>query len=482
MSDTISGMKYFICFFIFLLSFQIVSAQVVISEIQILPTNERFVELQNTSGSDVDLTGWYIQRKTATGKNFNSLVTKTDFEGKAIAAGEYFLISRGALADSDIIKEKLTLTESNTLRIRNSSGEDVDQVEFGSIKEGESYQRTSSGNWIVAIPTPNSINLEEGPPNNGNRQKTFNNNVVSPNSPSVVAADDSWPVEQQIFARIKNAPHTAVAGADVLFEGETLGFAKKPLKGARYLWTFGDGGTKEGKKILYNYNYPGKYVVILNASSGKYSASDRVILEIIPADILISSVGTDTDSFIEVYNKTKYELDLSWWRLRAGSKFFTIPKNTIILPKSKIIFPTQHTEFEIKKEDNIELLYPNGALVFSYTWKPNLPLQESTQTAVSKTQLITKKKQTPKNNPAKVKPLQVNEKEDETIVLGISGEKQTADIFSVGTEDEGGIYKWLLAVAGLSILSVGGLLFSRKTAGVPQLISPEAKKYKIIEE
>ncbi len=74
-------MRFLIFTFSFFLVAQVASAAVVINEIQILPTSERFIELYNSGSSDVDLTGWYIQRKTATGSSFGSLVTSTQLNG-----------------------------------------------------------------------------------------------------------------------------------------------------------------------------------------------------------------------------------------------------------------------------------------------------------------------------------------------------------------------------------------------------------------
>ena len=69
----------------------ITQASVVINEIQISPTEGRFIELYNNGDSYVDLTNWYIQRKTASGA-FGSLVTKTNFENKSIGPNSFFLI------------------------------------------------------------------------------------------------------------------------------------------------------------------------------------------------------------------------------------------------------------------------------------------------------------------------------------------------------------------------------------------------------
>ena len=509
MEKTTTIFLSFLAFFFFV-NTNIINAQVVINEVQTAPIAERFIELYNTGNSDIDLTGWYVQRKTATGSKFGSLVTSPKFENKTIKAGGYFLISRNALADSDIVIGNMTLTNSNTLRLRNSNGEDVDKISWGSLNEGESYQKTANG-WISATPTPATPHLGVRPPSgqsSGNssaktdsqqqqkqqqKQKQFSQPVVSGSTGS------SWPVEPQIFTRVKSAPSVAVVGADILIEGEALGLVKKPLSGARYLWTFGDGGTKEGKKVFYRYDYPGKYVVILNASSGKYSASDRVTIEAIPADVEISAVGTGTDSFVEIYNKTKYELNLSWWRLRlptrsaqanmqtnAGSQLFTIPKDTIILPYSKIIFPPQHTEFKIIKNEKIELLYPNGTTVTAFTWgsdpqvnakveqKPivapppapaeNVRSKDRSLQTLQTTQTKSTKKEKKEKKEKVDKVEETVEKAVKPDISDISGEQQSANVFTASSSNKNDIYKWILATVALAVVSMVAVLFTGSPA------------------
>ncbi len=469
----------------FFFYFNTIFAQVVFNEIQISPVADRFMELYNTGDLDIDLTGWYIQRKTATGSTFGSLITSPKFENKTIKTGEYFLISRSSLSNTDIIVDNLTLTDSNTLRLRNSKREDVDQIQWGSLSEGESYQKTASG-WVSATPTPRTPNLVVGLPSGNNSENGDTKIQTKPSEqqqlpPPVTTVDKTWPVKPQIFTRIKIPSKVAMVGADVLIEGEALGLEKEPLEGARYLWTFGNGGSKEGQKVFYNYNYPGKYVVMLNTSSGIYSTSGRITIKVIPADIVISSVGTGSNSFVEVYNKTKYELNLSRWKLRSGNKLFDIPENTIILSNNKIVFPSQHTKFEIKKGEKVELLYPNSTPVYSYVWKPDVqaPVQIKKVTQTKKP-----KKITPSAKLGKDGPFQANiekEKEEKKPEIGIVRENQSATVFT-SSNDNSSIYKWLLAVSALVVISIVGVFFVDREERVTQGISKEADEYEILED
>ena len=61
---------------LFILPTSLIESAVLINEVQIKPTEDRFIELYNSGSSEVDLTGWYLQRKTATAGDFGSLVSK----------------------------------------------------------------------------------------------------------------------------------------------------------------------------------------------------------------------------------------------------------------------------------------------------------------------------------------------------------------------------------------------------------------------
>ncbi len=134
--------------------------KILINEIQLSPTSNRFIELYNLNDSAVDLTNWYIQRKTQGGDTFTSLVSKTYFENKTITAYGYFLISRESLEGADIVLNGLTLTESNTIQLKNPNAEVADKVGWGEANDcegacasnptdGQSIQRKFQNNIFV---------------------------------------------------------------------------------------------------------------------------------------------------------------------------------------------------------------------------------------------------------------------------------------------------------------------------------------------
>ena len=109
--------------------------KILIDEVQIDPIGQRFIELYNPNSQGVDLTGWYLQRKIKTSTSWSSLVSSTNFKDKTIAAGEYFIISR-ELENSDILLD-ITLSDDNSLVLKNSDGSIVDKVGYGSAQDFE---------------------------------------------------------------------------------------------------------------------------------------------------------------------------------------------------------------------------------------------------------------------------------------------------------------------------------------------------------
>ena len=118
---------------------------------------------------------------------------------------------------------------------------------------------------------------------------------------------------------------------------------------------------------MHNYSYPGEYLVVLEVISGEYSTCDKLKIKVIPSELNISKVNMGlNDNFIELYNPSKYETNLSWWRLRVDNKFFTLPKNTILLPQNYLKLSFDVTKLLPRENSVVQLLYPNGMLAFNF--------------------------------------------------------------------------------------------------------------------
>jgi hypothetical protein len=111
--------------------------KILISEIQIEGKND-FVEIFNPNEADVNLTGWYLQRKTENAADFSTYASHNLFSGKIIKAKDYFLLAN---ASSSFLAQATTtnpLTENNALALKNPNGDIVDKVGWGNAPEYES--------------------------------------------------------------------------------------------------------------------------------------------------------------------------------------------------------------------------------------------------------------------------------------------------------------------------------------------------------
>jgi len=120
---------------------QPVYPKILISEAQAAgdtDSKEEFVELYNPNDAEVDLTSWYLQRKTATGSAYSTFAPNTLFSGKRIGAKGYFLIARTGYFSSaaDIFVDN-PITDDNSFVLKNPNGDISDKLGFGQAQDYE---------------------------------------------------------------------------------------------------------------------------------------------------------------------------------------------------------------------------------------------------------------------------------------------------------------------------------------------------------
>lgn len=454
---------------LFFLFAQTASAQVVINEIQISPIGERFIELYNSSSSDVDLTGWYLQRKTATGSSFGSLVTSTFLKDKIIKANGYFLISRQR-DGSDVVVDSLTLTESNTIRMRDSKGEDIDQVELGVVPDGKSYQKISTNEWVSAVPTPGVVNSGVA--------ELSGNETASISSPTTANATGSavgvstFPTEPQIFADAGVSARTISAGATVPFTGRAFGLKKEPIENARMIWSFGDGGIAEGTSVAHTYHYPGDYIAVLDIASGYYSASDRVAVHVVVPLLILRSGGDTTRSFISIENRGSDEVDLSLWQIESAGIFFIIPKNTILGARKTLTFASEITGLSSSQGSVVALRFPNSSIV-------NTQVDSATQVPVVLVQAQVKTER-----PIAIKTQPIVKDSSESKQYESAQEASVSNAFSDSLpidKNDNKMWMWYTAVTFIAVFALLGLRSVRRRS--PEIQDGlQADDFEIVED
>ncbi|MBK8498535.1 MAG: lamin tail domain-containing protein [Flavobacteriales bacterium] len=156
------------------LALNAMQAQVVINELSAAnwsgPTDsfgqrEDWIELYNTSGSVVDISGWYISDSQTNN-------TKYQFEpGTTIAANGRLMVwcsNRNAVAGGNPHPNfKLTQCEGDRAVLSDAGGNIVDNFQFTSTTQVDhSWGRTTDGaaTWsLFQTPTPNAANAGAGP-------------------------------------------------------------------------------------------------------------------------------------------------------------------------------------------------------------------------------------------------------------------------------------------------------------------------------
>lgn len=351
------------------------SASVIINEVAWMGnstnSNAEWIELFNSGGTPVPLDGW-----TLITQNGTPHITLTG----SIKSGGFFLLER----TSDATVPNITADEiytgalsngGDTIILKDSAGSTIDQVVGGTnwqnIGGDNTTKQTASRTatlWATANATPRATN-----PSNIIADASSNNSEQSGLSEPETVTDEvlvaSNKITQTTPTKTGGAPapfmtvelggnRTLETGAGSFFEGHVYNKSGVPLPNARYLWNFGNGETSEGQSIFYAYQYPGRYVVQLFADAGNgYSATGRVIVDVVPAEVLLSQ---DSDASLIVSNIThaKKELDLSMWRLERGGNSFTIPRGTIVLAGMAVRFAP--SILKLPNANGALLLYPDG--------------------------------------------------------------------------------------------------------------------------
>jgi len=310
-----------------------------------------------------------------------------------------------------------------------------------------------------------------------------------PAPPPPSGGSTTWTYKPQIFVS-SLVPMRGVAGAPVTVDAFAVGLKKEPIPNARYVWSFGDGGTSEGKKVTHLYHYPATYTVLVDAASGEWSATDRKEILIVAPELTISRIKEGADGFIEIENNGTGEIDLSLWLLRTSSGVFLIPQGTLIGARKSIPFPAEITKLFADREGTA-LLYPNGNTVDTYTAK-----QEVTAEAVSAPPPVKKEEPLPAvsvsemSSPQKAVSAPASErlkKENASVMVVASSTlpSQTGQLLgAVGATNQGGSSTWFVLttlLVTLSILGYVAMLRSKGEKSTADELRIEADKFDIIE-
>jgi len=482
-------------FVIFLFTPLFSNAQIEITEIMYnlegADSGREWIEICNSGSEAVDLSGWKFFEN---GSN----------HGLTLVSGSLSLVSGGAaVIVSDDVKFMVdwpsfngnlfdsAFSLSNTgelLEIRNSELIAQDDVTYSSDWGADGDGKTLNGVSGVFTPddaSPGVVSCVASSPSESNTSGDSGVWIKSDESISVDAGEDV----------------VTVVGAEVEFESYAEGFVGELLVAERYLWNFGDGRTKEGARVVHAYAHPGKYVAVVDVSSGRHVVSDRLDVIVVPAQIFVSAYVKGDDGYVEITNSTEYELDVSGWYMSGGEVEFAFPKNSLITNVSPTRFSNNVTGLGDVSVEGVRLLFPNGTEVVmenkndemgdvvgsgvSNDDTSSLGTQDTINDLVepnaTELHLVNTAQEGGEDEVGNVHSL------NEAVIDSDMGkgplQEHGAAVGSLdigeGSGAEGGIGRWLLALVFLIVVSSVGVIFVRREDDEPLEDSENAKIKKL---
>ena len=193
-------------------------------------------------------------------------------------------------------------------------------------------------------------------------------------------------------------------------------------------------------------------------------------MKALPADIIISNIDNEK-GFLELQNNSNYELNLSWWMIKSENNYFTLPKDTIILANKKMILPSKITGLNFPDINQTFLLYPNGETVFQYGKIVANPLIKNNLGVKPPSKANLEANPTSRAEGNGILGIPEVSAESEPVKKEIVGTEysQIEDFnksqiaFVGGAVDGLNLFnKWTFLLMGLILISVVGILFSRK--------------------
>jgi len=337
--------------------------KIFISEIMIFPIEQRFIELFNPNNYEVNLTEWYIQRKTKTGTSWDSLVSSNQFEGKIIPANSYFVITRSIIENFDILLEDLTLTDDNAILIKNPDRQIVDKVGWGESLDFETSpalnpisgrslgRKFNEENQVYQDTDNNSDDFEIQDPslNSENQSSIIPSPVLEDNIPPQVAfdqvsslrADSSFSISWvgQDFAPEAVKP-SGIAGFylkyDIISSESTvtppdvdgIAIQYQDIYNEWQEWQIGQilefEEDKNSVSILGKEKKTFSFSIKTKDKAGNESEWNELTIEINFLPVVINEIawmGTEVsynNEWVELFNNTNQNIDLIGWILKAS--------------------------------------------------------------------------------------------------------------------------------------------------------------------
>lgn len=354
-------------------------AQVVISEVMYNPagdnTKRQWVELYNAGSNPVTLTastkGWRVVDSAS-----HVLVDPTSTNNAGgrgsltVAPGAYAIIASDPATfieeypggSYSVIKSAISPSATQgTITLLDDVGNTVDTVSYssdmGGSNDGTSLQKGGSS-WLAATPTPGGGSLASAGNTGGDTSASDTGaatTTAQSANPGASSGDSAiMPPPPKVFAD-GGSDRTVIVGADTEFKARAYNQKKDLIEFSHFHWNFGDGSTADLPVVLHHFDYPGRYVVMLDIPEERDAVADQVIVTVESMKLVLSLMP---DGGVAIENRAGRMLDLSRWIIRSQGRTFTIPERTFVLANTTLRISQRTLGFS--SGSDIELQYPNG--------------------------------------------------------------------------------------------------------------------------
>lgn len=357
---TLKIIKHYLILLVIFFSWAgVANASLEITEVMYDPegtdTNREWIKLYNDGSENINIISGKTNSAWRFGDGENGEALHYISDSLDIGPGEYAILA----SDKDTYIPEYSysgLIADTSMSLNNTSG-------VVKIWDGSSPRK------VVSLFEYNANDSTDG--NNestSSNEDNSNSSTKSTTSSSKIEIPEVFKITTKIIS-----PKNVTAGIPFSLNSLTTTNRGETYAVGKFVWNFGDGMVREIDKSSlfdYIYEYPGEYVLTLSYFDSHFSevadATDRITIKVIPSEIYISSVGNSADPFIELENKSNYEIILSNWVVTAGVHYFIIPEGTTLLPGKKIKLSPKITGFIGEDIKSVTVTSPSKIITANY--------------------------------------------------------------------------------------------------------------------
>lgn len=320
------------------------SAQILFSEIAWMGTdddaNNEWIEIYNFSDTSTDLTGWKLESDDgAISISFTgtlsphavAVLERTDDD--TLPGVTAFLTYTGGLSNEG---RTLTIKDStDTVSDQAIGGTNWSTIGGSNTVPKKTAQRTRTGSWVTAAPTPGAQNAEVNDvvhtdtttqtteTDNTSEKKSETQKSSGGGSSKKRAQEASLP---GVLTLAIDAPTTAYVNQPILFTAEPSGIGSTLAASLKYEWNFGDMHTDSGRTVTHTFAFPGTYLVYGAGSYAKQHAYAQHEITVLPTAITLKRTQ---EGNVMITNTSSHDIEVSGFKL-AGSNQLVFPDHSFI--------------------------------------------------------------------------------------------------------------------------------------------------------